>query len=196
MLKREAGNADIILNFASTIEAVRVLAIAEALETRRKQASSPAYWIQMSGGSIYIADELKNKRFGYASNDSWDDIRDIDRIIDTINAHPSKVSEQIILRQSPHVVRTALLPGPLIYGRGRGLWNKRTIQPTEIAKTTLQLGHGFRLNGGKNLWNNIHVADLGGLVGLLLKAATEGRNDGLWNRDGIYHPENGKMVSL
>lgn len=32
------------------------------------------------------------------------------------------------------------------------------------------------------------------VVCLLVKAAVEGRDDGIWNKDGIYHPENGRMV--
>ena len=145
---------------------------------------------------MFIADEVKNKRYGYASNEVHDDLRDAAETISIINNNPMKVSEQIVLKQSPEVVRTALLMGPHIYGRGRGPWNRRTVQCTEIARATLRLGHGFRLNEGANTWSDVHVADFARLVCLLVKAAIEGRDDGLWNGDGIYHPENGRMVSI
>jgi nucleoside-diphosphate-sugar epimerase len=198
-LKHEVERADIIVNLAATVHAVGVLAIAEALAARalaaRKDSPrSQAYWIQMSGGSVFIADEMKSQRFGFASEEVHDDLRDCVRTISNINSNPDRISEHIVLRQSSDVVKTALLMGPLIYGRGRGPWNQRTVQCTEVARNTLKLGYGFKLHDGKNAWSNVHVADFAKVVCLLIKAAIQGRNDGLWNQDGIYHPENGKMV--
>lgn len=61
---------------------------------------------------------------------------------------------------------------------------------------TLELGEGFRLGEGKNRWSNVHVGDLGELIGLLVGAAVEEKEvDGIWGKDVIYFPENGAMVS-
>lgn len=106
----------------------------------------------MSGGSVFIAEEMKAKRFGFASDEVHDDLKDSARTISIINDNPARISEQIVLRQLPDVVRTALLMGSHIYGRGRGSWNQRTVQCTEIARATLKLGYGFRLNDGANMW--------------------------------------------
>jgi hypothetical protein len=194
-LKREVFNADIVLNLAATVHAVGVLAIAEAFELRRKGSKKPAYWVQMSGGSVFIAEEVRQKRFGYANEVVHDDLADRDRTISIINQNPDRISEHIVLRQPPDVIKTALLMGPHVYGRGRGPWNQRTVQCTEIARATLKLGYGFQLNDGANVWSTVHVADFANLVCLLVQAAIEGKDNGLWNQDGIYHPENGKMVS-
>jgi nucleoside-diphosphate-sugar epimerase len=193
-LKHEVEQADIIVNLAATVHAVGTLAIAEALAARKDNTRPQAYWIQMSGGSVFIADEMKNRRFGAASDEVHDDLRDCARTISNIDSNPHRISEHIVLRQSSDVVKTALLMGPLIYGRGRGPWNQRTVQCAEIARATLKLGYGFKLNDGKNAWSNVHVADFAKVVCLLIKAAMQERSDGLWNQDGIYHPENGKMV--
>ena len=67
------------------------------------------------------------------------------------------------------------------------------MQGPDSTKYTLKNGHGFRLGNGRSVWSNIHVADLGRLICLLVDAAVEGI-DGLWNGDGIYLPESGQMV--
>ena len=65
-----------------------------------------------------------------------------------------------------------------------------------MARVTLELGEGFRLGEGKNRWSNVHVGDLGELIGVLVGAAKEGKEeDGIWGKDGIYFPENGAIVS-
>jgi nucleoside-diphosphate-sugar epimerase len=92
-------------------------------------------------------------------------------------------------------VKTALVVGPLIYGVGRGPVNQRSVQAPEIAKATLTLGHGFKLNEGKNIWSNIHVHDLANLVSLLVEAAQDGK-EGIWNSDGIFNVENGELVGV
>lgn len=88
-----------------------------------------------------------------------------------------------------------MIVGPHIYGVGRGPINQRSVQAPEITRATLQLGHGFKLNEGQNIWSNIHVHDLSNLVSLLVEAAKDGR-DGFWNHDGVFNVENGELVSF
>ena len=90
-------------------------------------------------------------------------------------------------------VKTALIVAPLIYGAGRGPVNQTSIQAPEIVKTTLKLGHGFKLGGGLNIWSNIHVQDIASLVCSLVSAVVE-KKDGVWNEDGVYNVEHGEMV--
>lgn len=102
--------------------------------------------------------------------------------------------ENLVISQTSSSVKTALIVGPLIYGVGRGPVNQRSVQAPEIAKATLKLGHGFKLNEGKNIWSNIHVHDLASLVSLLVGAAKDGK-DGFWNENGVFNVENGELVS-
>jgi len=120
-------------------------------------------------------------------------VKDRDRILSLILGNTKCVVENTVLSQSPSSVKTALIVGPLIYGAGRGPVNQRSVQAPEITRTTLKLGHGFKLNQGNNAWSNIHVQDLAGLVCSLVRAADAGK-DGLWNDNGVYNVENGEMV--
>jgi hypothetical protein len=180
-------------DFAATGHAASAKAIAEGLQARHNETKKPGYWIQISGATVYAADEISSGRFGNATDDTYDDLKDQKQILSAIQKNPKRVVENLVISQTPSSVKTALIVGPLIYGVGRGPVNQRSVQAPEIAKATLKLGHGFKLNEGKNIWSNIHVHDLANLVSLLIGAAKDGR-DGFWNEDGVFNVENGELV--
>lgn len=182
-------------DFAATGHAASAKAISEGLAARYKETQKPGYWIQISGATVYAADEIASGRFGSATDDVYDDLKDQDNILSTIRKNPKRVVENLVISQAPSSVKTALIVGPLIYGVGRGPVSQRSVQAPEIAKATLKLGHGFKLNEGKNIWSNVHVHDLASLVSLLVGAAKDGK-DGFWNEDGVFNVENGELVSL
>ena len=183
------------VDFAATGHTGSAKAISEGLQARYNEKQRLGYWIQISGATVYAADEIASGRFGKAAEDIYDDLKDQKSILAAIQKNPKRVVENLVISQAPSSVKTALIVGPLIYGVGRGPVNQRSVQAPEIANATLKLGHGFKLNEGKNIWSNIHVHDLASLVSLLVDAANKGK-DGFWNKDGIFNVENGELVSL
>lgn len=151
------------------------------------------YWIQISGASMFSGPDITSGTYGEANGKKYDDMEDVREVIDIIKASPARVVDNLVLTQDPSAVRTAIIPGPIIYGLGRGPGNVRSIQGPEMAKYTIQHGACLTVGNGDSVWSNVHVRDLGSLFPLLLKAARE--STGSWNNDGIYLPENGAMVS-
>lgn len=143
---------------------------------------------------MFCVDDIRKKRYGQGGGKIYDDIQDTNEIISVIKGNPGRAVDNLILSQDPAKVKTALIVGPLIYGQGQGPVNTRSVQVEEIARVTLETRHPFRLGAGLSTWSNIHVQDVASLVGLLTEAAIAHKT-GLWNEDGIYLPENGKMVS-
>ena len=164
------------------------------MQARKSDGQRSGVWIQISGATVYAADEIGSGRFGHATDDTYDDLKDQQKIISAIQNNPKRIVENLVISQDPSSVKTALIVGPLIYGAGRGPVNQRSVQAPEIARATLQLGHGFKLNEGKNIWSNIHVHDLASLVAQLVEAAKNGQ-EGIWNQDGVFNVENGELVS-
>ena len=141
---------------------------------------------------MFAAAEIAEGIYGKPSKEVYDDLKDTIKIIDIIRNNPKRIVENILISQ-PAQVRTAFLVIPLIYGKGRGPGNQRSIQAPEIARCTIKLGHGFRLEAGQNAWSNIHIQDLSNQLVALTEAALNQRED-LWSENGIYCLENGKMV--
>jgi hypothetical protein len=189
----KASLADSDLDLAATGHAVSASAIAKGLKARQEETKKPSYWIQISGATIYAAEEIASNSFGRATKAIYDDIKVQDKILSIIRGNPKRVVDNTILSQPPSVIRTALIPGPLIHGSGRGPVNQRSVQAPEIARSILKLGHGFELNDGENVWSNIHVQDVSSLIVLLVSAAVEGK-DKIWGDNGVYNRKwrNGK----
>ncbi|KAF2794424.1 NAD(P)-binding protein [Melanomma pulvis-pyrius CBS 109.77] len=189
-IENEARNSDIVVHLASTSHTESALAISRGLaDPSRKK---PAHWIQMSGATLLAAKEIAEGRFGFKVDKTYDDVKDADEIMSIITGSPKRAVDNLVISQDPASIQTALIVGPLIYGTGKGPGNKRSIQAPEIARVTLEQKEGFRLGEGENRWSNIHVHDLSELISLLVEAAANSKT-GLWNRDGVYLPENGKL---
>ena len=155
-----------------------------------------AFWIQISGASLFAGDEIKARRFGEHSDEVWDDVRDLEKIKSTIRDSPAREVERLLL-SATEKVQTALIVGPMIYGPGNGAVYKRSMQAPDIARSILKDGQGFRFNAGLNRWSTIHVGDVGEVVNRLVEAACTDKppSTGLWNDQGIYLPATGIAVS-
>lgn len=143
---------------------------------------------------MFSGPDIKAGSYGEAGGKTYDDVEDVQEVVDIIKASPARVVDNLALAQDPSRVRTAIVPGPMIYGEGQGPVNTRSIQCPDMTKYTLENGACFVVGKGGSVWSNIHVQDMGSLFALLFKAAVEGT--GSWNDKGIYLPENGSMVSL
>ena len=191
LIEQESKDADIVLHLAATAHLPSSKAVAKGLTERER--ITPGHWIQISGATLLAVKEITDGRFGFESDKVYDDVKDIREVQSMIENNPKRPVDLLLASQDPSKVKTAFLVGPQIYGTGRGPSNTRSVQAPEYARATLKLNQGFRLGEGENSWSTIHVQDLSDLIALLVDAAANSKK-GLWNKDGIYFPENGKMV--
>ncbi|CAH0032944.1 unnamed protein product [Clonostachys rhizophaga] len=191
LITKEANNADIVLNLAAYNHLGSAQAIHHALVERHRNGK-PAYWIQVSGASALAAAELEDPSRipGSAGDTVWDDYEGIDALRSHIEKHPQRrVVDNYLLsvaRDSPQV-KTAIVYPPLVYGRGRGPINQRSIQLPELAKLTLERGRGVQIGSGLNRWGATHIGDISQLIVRLVEMAVARVDDGrLWGSHGLY----------
>ena len=154
-------------------------------------------WIQISGASFLAGAEVKAKTFGQPGGRIYNDFDGIQEIHNILDASPQRAVDHLLrgMHSTNPRVRTAMVYGPLIYGKGRGPVNQRSIQIPDLAKATLQHGHGLFLGRGLNTWNTIHISDLTALFVRLVVESSRASNPELWNENGVFFAESGKMVS-
>ena len=157
-------------------------------------------WIQISGASLLSGPEIATGSYGQPRAQNHNDLQGISEIRNIISSSPKRAVDNLLLSISSKKpsVRTAIVYGPLIYGLGRGPVNQRSIQVPDLAQATLQLGHGVQVGSGLSCWSNIHISDLSQMIIRLVQEAVvhQGGNPLLWNENGIYFAENGKMVRI
>ncbi|KAE8326735.1 hypothetical protein BDV39DRAFT_193347 [Aspergillus sergii] len=180
-------------DLASSNHLASATAIAQGLTESKREKP---VWIQISGASLLSGPDITANTYGEPRSQEFNDLQGISEIRSIITSSPKRAVDNLLLKLSatnPHV-RTAIIYGPLIYGRGRGPVNQRSIQLPDLAKSTIQHGHGLQVGRGLSCWSNIHVSDIAQLVvKLTQEASSNSQNPSIWNENGIYFAENGKM---
>lgn len=134
-------------------------------------------------------DEIKSGNFGNSSPHQYDDVNDQEELRQIIRKHKNRLVDNQFLdvaeRLSP--VKSALVIPSLIYGRGRGPINQRSIQVPELARIALEKKHAVQIGAGENIWSNIHISDLSAmLLKLVENAVSQANDDQAWGLKGMF----------
>ncbi|OMP84377.1 hypothetical protein BK809_0000384 [Diplodia seriata] len=201
LIADEAAKADVVLNFAATSHLPSVKAIHEGLKKHR-DASKPAYWLQISGATLLACGEIASKTFGEPPSPSSATYADLDSsaIWAQAKQYPSRTVDNYIREIAEEEggssgIQTALLVGPIIFGAGRGPGNRRSIQIPELARTAVRRGKAWQVGRGLAEWDHVHVRDLSDITVRLVERAVQGggADQGVWGRDGVYFAGVGRV---
>ncbi|KAJ5352436.1 hypothetical protein N7452_001410 [Penicillium brevicompactum] len=192
-IRQAASQADVVLHLASSSHETSAKAIAEGLSISRQENPT---WIQIAGASMLAGSEIQTKTFGQPGSKVYNDLQEISEIHGILDKSPKRVVDHLVrgLASSNPRARSAIVYGPLIYGKGRGPVNQRSIQIPHLAQASLQAGRGLHVGRGLNTWNTIHVADLTNLFVQLACEASKAKDPQLWNENGVYFAESGKIT--
>ncbi|KAL4876735.1 NAD(P)-binding protein [Aspergillus karnatakaensis] len=183
LIEEEASQSDVIIHAASSKHIESVQAIAKGLERRNK--SSPAHWIQVSGASVLSTADIVQSRYGEGSADVFSDVDGVEVVREIIRQNAkTRVVDDFILRISGPKI--ALVFPPIIYGRGRGPVNQRSVQIPELARLAIETGGAIQVGKGESTWSNSYITDVSDIFVKLVEKAVAGDTEGLWNQDGIY----------
>lgn len=191
-----------LLDFASADHQAALQAIIKGLTAH--DPSSPGFLIHTSGTGLLLIDDIKENRFGEASDKIYDDIKNLSDITSMPDQAPHRITDKMVISAgTDHAdrVKTAIVAPPTIYGVGRGPGNQRSIQVPDLIKGTLQKGHGIKVNAGKTLWSNVHVHDLSDVYLKLVENAAAGESlaewpgkPAIWGPKAYFFTENGEHV--
>ncbi|KAJ6781674.1 hypothetical protein PWT90_01424 [Aphanocladium album] len=199
-IEKAASDADVILHLASSNHVASAEAISHGIaKTTRSDPGNVianSFWIQISGASVLAGPEIAKNFYGNAGSKVYSDVDDVSELRNIIANSPKRVVDRIVtqLHTTLPRVRTAIVYGPMIYGHGTGPVNQRSIQVPSLARSTLQHGYSPVVGKGLAAWSHVHVSDIAELI-LKLVAAAQKKNSEkpLWNADGIYFAEAGKI---
>jgi len=197
VLLRESAIANVVLQCASADHEAGAEAIIEGLRLG-PSGSGPGYLIHTSGTGILLN---FGEQFGQYSSKVYDDVVDIKEITSLPPERWHRKVDAIVLAAEDsnksasgnRHVKTAILCPPLIYGVGDGPVKTRSNQLPNMANAVLRHKSSFTVAGSKNIWRNVHVADLAdGYVLLVEEALKEGGGKATWGAQGYYFTENGE----
>jgi len=182
ILTQAAIDADVVMHFADSADHLpSAKAFVKGLNTNDGKRR---IYIHTSGTSV-----LADKAMGnYVSDKIYSDLD-----MDSINALPITQPHKdvdIYIFENNKGFDSILVAPPNIYGEGAGPFNRRSIQIPSLIKGILKVGRAATIGKGLNVWNNVHVDDLGNFYVLLLEKALEGKAS--TGKDGWYFCETGE----
>ncbi|KAH9884372.1 NAD(P)-binding protein [Xylariomycetidae sp. FL2044] len=181
VIESEAAAADVVLHAANSADNMpSALAIAKGIAAGHT-AEKPGHWIHLCGTGLLIWYDVEHRRFGQAPlpEQTYHDIDDIERITSLPHSALHRDVDEVVLaaNDSPGV-RTMIVSPPVLYGRGRGLINQRSMQIPRLAQTVLTNGFAPIHPPGLSQWDNLHISDLGAFYVLAVEAALDPSKSG------------------
>ncbi len=168
--------------------------------TSNERTNRKGCLIHTSGTGILMYKDtellLTNKpvTLGGASPDMYDDWDGIDIVTSLPDSAPHRKVDKLVIEADNIDLKTAIVCPPTIYGVGRGPGNQRGHQVYELARCTLEKGHGIQVGAGKTFWPNVHVYDMSKCYLKLLALALSDSSVPAWGKQGYYFTENGEHV--
>ncbi|PLB53801.1 NAD dependent epimerase/dehydratase family protein [Aspergillus steynii IBT 23096] len=194
VIEEEARRADIVVHAASTSHVKSVEAIYRGLTAPGRDKNG--VWLQISGATVLSVTDIEKKAFGEPSDKVYSDLDGAEELRAHIRRYSAKrIVDNFVLDlpASPTRPKTALVFPPIIYGRGRGPVNQRSIQIPELARVSMQRRAGFQVGKGESIWSNVHIGDVSSIFVKLVEKALQGDNGDLWNENGLYFPGTGDL---
>lgn len=187
-IRNAASNADIVLHNGDTDHKACLEALVDGL--LKRTSASPGYLIQLSGTGI-ISDFQSPTGGQYGNRDPriWSDLSDIDDIWsqpdEALHRDVDKVLQKAYTEHGNRI-RTAIVCGPDIYGRGTGPGKRVSILIPFFVEEILSRGWPFYCGNGENTRSWVHVQDLVKIHLKLVEAAANGGRSTDWNEKGYY----------
>ncbi|KAF4965683.1 hypothetical protein FSARC_6549 [Fusarium sarcochroum] len=187
----------LIIDTAESADSVPATkAIAKGLTTGHT-AENPGYYIHLSGAGILTWYDLKHRRYGEPplSEQKYSDINDLDRILNLPNGAIHKDADKIVQSIDSDVVRFLIVAPPIIYGRGNGLVNKRSLTLPNLTRATIGSGYTPFIGASKAQWGNVLVKDLADLFNRFVEASQDPHkldNPEIWDKQAYYFARGGE----
>ncbi|KAH9885299.1 NAD(P)-binding protein [Xylariomycetidae sp. FL2044] len=200
LLQKEGSKADIICNFANATHEPSAKALAIGLS--RRTASGPGFFIHVMGSGTMIYDDVVNNRYGQGTDRVYNDLEGLSEVLSVPDFAKARGAENAVRNagiQDPERVKTAIVSTGSVYGVGRGIQSYRQTAIHQLARCTLQKGHGIKVGQGKAAWPHVHIRDFTDLYLRLVEHAVSNKGEegesGIWGGSGgFYFAENGEHV--
>ncbi|KZS98493.1 NAD(P)-binding protein [Sistotremastrum niveocremeum HHB9708] len=173
------SSVDIVVNAADADNLPLTCSVLRGLRHRYaegKSAKRKPILIHTSGTGV-VADDAEGTFTDYAKK-VWND--NVEEDIEAISpSQPHRnVDLEIFAADREGYVSTYIIAPSTIYGYGSGPVNKLSQQIPGLIRLAVERRQAVFVGKGTNVWNNVHIQDLGDLYLLVLKLALSGDGSG------------------
>ncbi|KAI1358517.1 hypothetical protein F5Y08DRAFT_345641 [Xylaria arbuscula] len=168
-----ASQFDIVVHAADSTNATAAEALIYGLRDgaqKRAQATPPCL-IHLSGVSS-LGDRPVSQPstvISHEFSDKRDDIYSYMKWRESINTYAQRKTDIAVIDAGEKAgVQTYVIKAPRIYGRGTGLFNKKSVHIPVLIGGAIAAGQPEYIAEGAGVWDDVHVLDLANFYELLL----------------------------
>lgn len=189
-LRREAARADVVINNANCDHQESAIAIVQGLLERSTRVSRKPILIHTSGAGVLSTNSTGTGAAPSADPTAtlWDEADAAAHAAIPSSAPHRHVDLEIFRGAATGLIKTYLMVPPTVFGVGLGPLAERrmSIQIPRLVHRALIRRRAQFVGQGRNVWPNVHVADLAELYLILLDAAFVDRAPE--GTRGLYYP--------
>lgn len=192
-----AAQHDLVVSATLGYHAASVQALLRGLAWRRA-ATGREVWFVHTSGTSNLADRPVSAGFVEARefDDAEDNVYGYEEEREREWAYVQRTVELGVVDAGLALgVRTVVIMGPTVFGRGTGLFNRGSVQIPTFVRSTLERGRAVVMWEGKGVRDYVHVEDLAELYGTVVEEVLERDGRALpTGKEGIIFGGSGRFT--
>ncbi|GAB7328701.1 hypothetical protein MBLNU13_g00621t1 [Cladosporium sp. NU13] len=190
-----ASQHDLVINMTLGFHAASAQALLAGLARRKAETGRGVYMLHLSGASN-LADQpvtrayVENREF----DDRRDDVYEYERMRNALRPYHQRTTELGVIDRSLELgVRTVVVMPPLVFGEGKGLFNRVSVQIPVYVEAALRRGQAVVVGEGSGELDHVQVEDLAELYAILVEEILENGGERLpRGKKAIVFASNGR----
>jgi nucleoside-diphosphate-sugar epimerase len=170
-----ASQHDLVVNMTLGFHAASAQALLRGLVLRKAETGREVYMIHLSGASN-LSDQpvtgvyVENREF----DDARDDVYEYERMRNALRPYHQRTTELGVIDKSLELgVKTLVMMPPLVFGKGKGLFNRTSVQIPVYVEAALKYAQAVVIGDGKGELDHVHVEDLASLYAIIVNETLE-----------------------
>jgi len=170
-----ASQHDLVINMTLGFHATSAQALLAGLALRKAETGREVYMIQLSGASN-LADQPVTGVYieEHEFDDLKDDVYEYERMRNALRPYHQRTTELGVIDKSLELgIRSLVIMPPLVFGKGKGLFNRVSVQIPIYVEAALQNGQAVVIGDGNGEIDHVHVEDLAALYAIVVNEILE-----------------------
>jgi nucleoside-diphosphate-sugar epimerase len=170
-----ASQHDLVINMTLGFHAASAQALLRGLALRKAETGREAYMIHLSGASN-LSDQPVTGAYleGHEFDDVRDDVYEYERMRNALRPYHQRTTELGVIEKSLELgIKTLVMMPPLVFGKGKGLFNRVSVQIPIYVEAALKHGQAVVIGDGKGELDHVHVEDLASLYAIVVNEILE-----------------------
>lgn len=172
---KAASQHDLVINMTLGFHDASAQALLSGLALRKAETGREVYMIHLSGASNLSDQPITGAYIEtHEFDDITDDVYEYERMRNSLRPYHQRTTELSVIDRGLELgIKTLVMMPPLVFGKGKGLFNRASVQIPIYVEAALQHGQAVMIGDGNGELDHVHVEDLAVLYAIVVNEILE-----------------------